>query len=154
MGGSKNVKHVKEFLDGIKDEHFENWSTKQYTIVNNYKIGMRLDHQGVSWHCHTKSFQYWLHNRWTKMALTVSGFNHFRKASHETLVLPEAVTISLEPTWPMARLQLMSRRRWSRAQRKRAQWSTLVKEIQLGRREIEVREKQAEVWAGIHFIVS
>ncbi|KAL8827460.1 MAG: hypothetical protein Q9191_003171 [Dirinaria sp. TL-2023a] len=48
MGGGKNIKHVKEFLDGINDEHFENWSTKQYTIVNNYKIGMRLDHQGMN----------------------------------------------------------------------------------------------------------
>ncbi len=39
---------VQEFLDGIPDDKFCNWATKQYTIKEDYKLGMRLDHHGAS----------------------------------------------------------------------------------------------------------
>jgi hypothetical protein len=44
----RNKDGVQEFLDGIPDDKFCNWATKQYTIKEDYKLGMRLDHQGVS----------------------------------------------------------------------------------------------------------
>ena len=44
----RNEDDVQEFLEGIHDEKFCNWSTKQYTIKEDHRFGMRLDHQGVS----------------------------------------------------------------------------------------------------------
>ena len=44
----RNEDDVQEFLEGIHDEKFCNWSTKQYTIKEDHRLGMRLDHQGVS----------------------------------------------------------------------------------------------------------
>ncbi len=40
----RNEDDVQEFLDGIPDDKFCNWATKQYTIKEDYKLGMRLDH--------------------------------------------------------------------------------------------------------------
>lgn len=45
-GGAK--KDVPAFLDSIKDEHYENFTDTPYVIKKDEKIGMRLDHQGVS----------------------------------------------------------------------------------------------------------
>lgn len=39
---------IEAFLDTVSDEKLKDWQAKQYTIVRNFKIGFRLDHQGVS----------------------------------------------------------------------------------------------------------
>jgi len=44
----RNEDDVQDFLDGIPDDKFCNWATKQYTIKEDYKLGMRLDHQGAN----------------------------------------------------------------------------------------------------------
>lgn len=48
MGGGKSGKAIKEFLDGINNEHFENFEQREYTIKEDHKLGMRLDHQGMN----------------------------------------------------------------------------------------------------------
>ena len=41
-------KEVSQFLDGVADEKLEKFAAKEKTVYEDKRLGMRLDHQGVS----------------------------------------------------------------------------------------------------------
>ena len=47
MGRGREIALIEEFLDDIDDEKFSGWSDREYTIVKDFNLGFRLDHQGV-----------------------------------------------------------------------------------------------------------
>lgn len=44
MGGNQDL--LEEFVDNILDEKFSGFRDHEYTIVKDYNLGFRLDHQG------------------------------------------------------------------------------------------------------------
>jgi len=58
--GKRHTVHIEEFIDGLKSDKLCGFRDHEYTIVEDWNLGFRLDHQGKNSKAGTKAHRLYI----------------------------------------------------------------------------------------------